>query len=241
MPNQTMVKLGLLSKKSPAAVENMYNALMDQLKKSNPIYKAYDVIPEANIDAKNKKYGEFMAFFMKELKKKLGIDEKLEVEGYNPKGVIMESEQKIHVWAIFTWTDRDGSIDDELSENNRQSFEEAFDKMWNEYPNEIDTDGFDVAYEMTKDQYNWCLSKYNDYFTLEPEEIEEEVGSVSTSSMGSPTTADGSPAPYGSSAIYADRISMTSRGGQVGMPKPFKKKKKKIRESIEYIDNLLKM
>lgn len=156
MPNQTMVKLGLLSKKSPAAVETIYNTLMDQLKKSNPIYKAYDVIPEANIDAKNKKYGEFMAFFMKELKKKLGIDEKLEVESYDP-----------------------------LTE-------------------------------------------------------EGEVGSVNTGSMGSPTTADGSPAPYGSSAIYADRISMTSRGGQVGMPKPFKKKKKKkIRESIEYIDNLL--
>lgn len=237
MPNETMIKLGLLSKKSPAAVESVYNALMDQLKKSNAIYKAYDTIPEANVDAKSKKYGEFMAVFMKELKKKLGIDVKLEVESYKP---ISESSTSIAVWAVFTWIDRDGRVDDEMSQERKEDFEKEFEKVWGELPEEINTSGFDIEYKMTKEQYVWCYEKYNDLFTLEPEEIVEEVGSVSTASMGSPTTANGSPAPYGSSAIYADRMSMTSRGGQVGMPKPLKKKKK-VRESIEYINNLLRM
>lgn len=71
----------------------------------------------------------------------------------------------------------------------------------------------------------------------ESEEMIEEDGeiatSVNTTNMGSPTTADGQKSPHGSSAIYAKRMGMTSRGGDI------KKKKKKIRESIEYIDTLI--
>ena len=78
MPNETMIKLGLLSKKSPIAVEKMYDQVMEQLKKTNPIYKKYTV--EKSPQNKTKIYSEFMGIVMTELKKKLGINKDLQVE-----------------------------------------------------------------------------------------------------------------------------------------------------------------
>jgi hypothetical protein len=78
MPSETIIKLGQLSKKSPQSVEQTYNSLMDQMKKSNSIYKRYE--QQKDPLQKNKLYGEFMASFMLELKKKLGIQKDLQVE-----------------------------------------------------------------------------------------------------------------------------------------------------------------
>lgn len=86
MPNETMIRLGLLSKKSPQTVEKMYNDLMVQMKKSgigNNEYKKYQI--EANKTPPNtnnvsKLYGEFMKVFNQELKKKLGINKDIQTE-----------------------------------------------------------------------------------------------------------------------------------------------------------------
>jgi hypothetical protein len=230
MANETMQNLANLSKKSVQQVESTYNSLMDSMKKTNSTYKSYQI--EKNPNTKSKKYATFMGEFMVQLKQKLGINKDVQVES-----VLRESEEIVNVWADFEWKDRSGKVDEEMSIGQKNDFEEAFGGEFGEVPEEIDNDGYNVAYQITRTQYEWCVSNYSDNFTLEPEAVIEEdgeVGSVNTSSMGSPTTANGSPAPFGNSAIYADKIGFTSRKGD------FKVSKRKIRESVEYLNKIMK-
>lgn len=276
MPNETMIKLGQLSKKSPQQVETTYNTLMDQLKKSNSLYKAYD--NEQNPNNKSKKYGEFMAFFMKELKKKLGIAPTLEVES-----IIRESSDlELEYIKLANLEDKEifaieaGMINmlkiiraemkpikariNELEGSEIYPIDESVIRE-----SSLNIKGYkrgkrsaDVRWEKGKgyvvsflDDGQESYQSYSDEISatraakrfISKEELEEDgegaVAGITTGNMGSPTMATGEKAPFGSSAIYADRASMTSRGGQVGMPKPLKKKKKKIRESIEYIDRII--
>ena len=68
---------------------------------------------------------------------------------------------------------------------------------------------------------------------------EESAGTVSTTSIGSPTmsTSDGGtePAIYGSSHIFADKVGpMVSRKGDVGPQCKKKKRKKTQKEFVEF-------
>lgn len=66
---------------------------------------------------------------------------------------------------------------------------------------------------------------------------EESGGAIATSTIGSPTIGDGEggtkPAPFGSSAIFAKSTGTVSRKGYFP-PVDKKKKKKKVREFIEF-------
>ena len=253
---QYIKDLAVVSGKSEQAVTTAIDNTEKEMSTS-PKKKAYET---AQGNMKEKKYEEYWGEVMLKVRTKLGmknpkinIPESVieEVEDlvrkairikYNiQESVMKESEEMVKVWVDFSFTDRSGYVDYDISKTQRYDFEEAFGAEFGEVPEETDYDDAKVEYVMTRTQYEWCEKNFETYFILDPEVIIKEdgegaVAAVTTSNMGGATTASGEKAPYGSSAIYAQRMGMVSRAGSIGMPK---KKKKKIRESIEYIDSLI--
>lgn len=61
--------------------------------------------------------------------------------------------------------------------------------------------------------------------------VEDAQAGITTGNVGSPNMSTGEPAKFGNSSIYAPKVGpMISRKGDI----PFKKKKKKVREFVEF-------
>jgi len=78
MATSQIQSLADLSKKSPEAVEQIWNQTTDLLKASDPDYKRYT--QEQNEDSKNELLGKFNAKVLEAVKKKLNIADDVQVQ-----------------------------------------------------------------------------------------------------------------------------------------------------------------